>query len=456
MAARLREKHPDARYELDWQTPEQLLVATMLAAGSKDTAVNGVTKTLFARWPDLHTLAAAEPSDLQQVLAPLGLAAQKTPRLIGTAKAVVERHGGEVPRELEVLTQLPGVGRKSANVVLTQGFQLPSGIIVDVHVARVSKRMQFSAHDDADDIERDLMQLLPREHWVHFGAAGVLHGRYTCTAQAPRCGECVLADLCPSKSETAEAASPAATATTTPGAWPEEYQLNATAPETNLMPDTIPDDWAALLDAELASDWYKTLDQRVKKERKEHNVYPPVDQVFTAFRLTPLSKLRVVLLGQDPYHGAGQAHGLAFSVMAGVKPPPSLVNIYKELKTDVGCSISENGDLTCWAEQGVLLLNTALTVREAEPGSHSKWGWEKLTDAVIQKISAREEHTVFVLWGGHARKKVPLIDTEKHTIVEGAHPSPLSQKLWFGSKPFSAINKALTTHGQEPINWQVP
>src|SRR5262249_491653 len=155
------------------------------------------------------------------------------------------------------------------------------------------------------------------------------------------------------------------------------------------------------------------------------------DEVFSAFRLTPFQKTRVLVLGQDPYHGAGQAHGLAFSVKPGVKPPPSLVNIYKELHADLGCARPETGCLIPWAEQGVMLLNAVLTVREGEPNSHKGWGWEELTDAVISALDGRSEHLVFVLWGGHARKKAKLIDRRRHTIVEGAHPSPLSAKQWF-------------------------
>jgi uracil-DNA glycosylase len=219
--------------------------------------------------------------------------------------------------------------------------------------------------------------------------------------------------------------------------------------------DTLPRDWAQLLDAELSALWYAELLERVERERGAGSVYPPVDQVFAAFRLTPVEAVRVVLLGQDPYHRAGQAHGLAFSVQPGVKPPPSLANIYKELNADVGCQVPDTGCLEPWARQGVLLLNTALTVREGEAGSHAKLGWEKLTDAVIRQLSARPRHVVFVLWGAHARKKAALVDRARHTVVEGAHPSPLSAKLWFGSRPFSKINEALVAHGQAAIDWQL-
>lgn len=471
MAKRLRAQYPAARYELDWKTPEQLLVATILAAGSKDAAVNQVTPVLFSRWTELRSLAKAAPNELEAVLNPLGLAAQKTKRLLAIARALVEQHGGEVPRSLEALVALAGVGRKTANVVLTQGFQIPSGIIVDVHVSRLARRMGLTSSDDADEIERQLTALLPRDEWISFGAAGVLHGRYTCLAKQPRCGDCVLSDLCPSKVETATAAASASMSTSrstsasasASAAWPEEYQLpglpaletSPTAPPTAVMPDELPADWALLLSAELSSGWYRDLTGRVAADRAKGSVYPPPDRVFEAFRFTPLESLKVVLLGQDPYHGAGQAHGLAFSVPPGVKPPPSLVNIFKELHSDVGVKVTATGCLEGWARQGILLLNTALTVRESEPGSHSALGWEKLTDAVIRHLSARPSHTVFVLWGAHARKKVPLVDRSRHTVVQGAHPSPLSQKLWFGSKPFSQIDAALKAHRQAPIDWSL-
>jgi uracil-DNA glycosylase len=221
------------------------------------------------------------------------------------------------------------------------------------------------------------------------------------------------------------------------------------------MDEELPSDWRALVGDALGSSWYAQLLQRVKRDRARGNVYPPEGQVFSAFRLTPLKRLKVVLLGQDPYHRPGQAHGLAFSVRRGVKPPPSLLNIFKELSTDIGCERPPDGCLEPWAKQGVLLLNTALTVREGEAGSHAAYGWEKLTDAVIEGLSARRAHTVFVLWGNHARKKARLIDASRHTVVEGAHPSPLSARQWFGSRPFSRVNAALKAHGQPEINWRL-
>ncbi len=216
----------------------------------------------------------------------------------------------------------------------------------------------------------------------------------------------------------------------------------------------LPADWSALLEADLERLELDALLRRVAAEGTTGRVYPPEREVFAAFHETPVERTRVVVLGQDPYHGAGQAHGLAFSVARGVKAPPSLVNMYKELESDLGCPIPQTGCLLPWARQGVLLLNTLLTVREAEPGSHRKLGWEPFTDAVITRLSARAEHVVFALWGNHARKKARLIDP-RHTLVEGAHPSPLSAKLWFNSRPFSKINEALRKHGQGEIAWRI-
>ncbi len=219
------------------------------------------------------------------------------------------------------------------------------------------------------------------------------------------------------------------------------------------MQPTLPPDWAEVLRDELETPEFRALTAAVAAERKTHSVYPPAEETFTAFHLTPWHTLKVVLLGQDPYHGVGQAHGLAFSVKRGTKPPPSLNNIYKELKTDLGLSPSSRGSLEGWAKQGMLLLNTVLTVREGAPASHKGLGWERFTDAVIRAVSAHRPHVVFVLWGEHAKKKSTLVDSAKHTLVMGAHPSPLSQKRWLGSRPFSQINAALAKHGQEPIDF---
>jgi uracil-DNA glycosylase len=217
----------------------------------------------------------------------------------------------------------------------------------------------------------------------------------------------------------------------------------------------LPADWEAILVPELKRLQFGIVLERVAEERARATVYPPQAEVFSAFHLTPYDQMRVLILGQDPYHGKGQAHGLAFSVKPGIKPPPSLVNMYKELHADLGCAIPTTGCLVPWATQGVLLLNTLLTVREAEPNAHKALGWEAITDAVISAASAKTEHVVFVLWGNHARKKAKLV-APRHTIIEGAHPSPLSARLWFGSRPFSKINGALRAHGQQQIDWRIP
>ncbi len=219
----------------------------------------------------------------------------------------------------------------------------------------------------------------------------------------------------------------------------------------------LPADWRATLGDRLEGDWLEPLADFVAAERASGEVYPPEDQVFAALQLTPFERVRVVLLGQDPYHGAGQAHGLAFSVVPGHPRPPSLRNVHTELHEDLGLTIPTHGSLEAWAHRGVLLLNTVLTVRAGEAGSHARKGWEKLTDAIIEALSARETPVVFLLWGAPARKKRRLIDTERHPIVESPHPSPLSaHRGFFGSRPFSAVNQALMGLGQRPLDWSLP
>ncbi|HEX8273281.1 MAG TPA: uracil-DNA glycosylase [Longimicrobiaceae bacterium] len=219
----------------------------------------------------------------------------------------------------------------------------------------------------------------------------------------------------------------------------------------------LPSSWQAVVGDETEQPYFAALREFVAEERRTHAVYPPEGEEFTALELTPYEQVRVVILGQDPYHGPGQAHGLAFSVRPGVRPPPSLKNIFKELRDDLGCRIPNNGFLVPWAEQGVLLLNTVLTVRDAEPNSHRGRGWEKFTDAIIRKVGHKDEEVVFVLWGAPAGKKTELIDTERHTIVQSVHPSPLSAKRgFFGSRPFSQINAALKKAGKPEIDWQIP
>ncbi len=215
--------------------------------------------------------------------------------------------------------------------------------------------------------------------------------------------------------------------------------------------------WRPVLIAETEKPYWKPLQQFVKAERQKYQVFPPDKEVFAALHLTPYEKVSVLILGQDPYHEVGQAHGLCFSVRPQVPIPPSLQNIYQELHDDLGCKIPNNGCLTPWAEQGVLLLNAVLTVRAHQANSHQGKGWENFTDAIIRTVSAKPDLVVFVLWGGYARKKAPLIDTSRHIIIQSAHPSPLSAANgFFGSRPFSKINRALCEAGKPEIDWQIP
>jgi uracil-DNA glycosylase len=217
----------------------------------------------------------------------------------------------------------------------------------------------------------------------------------------------------------------------------------------------LPDSWQAPLGEELDKPYFQQLTAFVDGERAAHRVFPPRDEVFAALEATPFDRVKVLILGQDPYHGEGQGHGLCFSVRPGVKTPPSLRNIFKEMRDELGHPVPDNGYLMPWAEQGVLLLNAVLTVREGEANSHKGRGWEKFTDAVIRAVSARTEPAVFVLWGNYAKKKLPLIDTARHTVIQGAHPSPLSAKLFLGSRPFSRIDEALEAQGHAPIDWRI-
>ncbi len=225
--------------------------------------------------------------------------------------------------------------------------------------------------------------------------------------------------------------------------------------------------WAEILKGEFDKDYFVKLTRFVRGEYTANTCYPPAKEIFNAFNLCPFDQVRVVILGQDPYHGAGQAEGLCFSVKDGTELPPSLVNIFKEVKGDTGAvpQLSEtaqargkrmyNGSLRRWAEQGVLLLNATLTVREHQAGSHQRQGWETFTDAVIKAVSDRKEHVVFILWGGYARSKKSLIDTSRHLILESAHPSPLSANRggWFGNHHFSRCNEYLAANGMPPIEW---
>jgi uracil-DNA glycosylase len=219
----------------------------------------------------------------------------------------------------------------------------------------------------------------------------------------------------------------------------------------------LPSVWRRLLAEELEKPYFLKLQQFLEKEQRSHTVYPPEKDIFNALKLTPYQNVNVLLLGQDPYPGKNQAHGLCFSVLPGVKPPASLRNMYKELQSDVGFRIPNNGYLVPWAKQGILMINAVLTVRAGETNSHKGIGWETFTDAIISRVNERESRVVFVLWGAYAQKKIMLIDTDRHTIIKSAHPSPLSARNgFFGSKPFSAINKTLRAAGKPEIDWQLP
>jgi len=216
-------------------------------------------------------------------------------------------------------------------------------------------------------------------------------------------------------------------------------------------------DWNPVLRSELDAPYFKDLQRFVASEHAQRRIYPPHEEVFAALHLTPYAAVKVLILGQDPYHGPGQAHGLCFSVRPGVPLPPSLENIFTELEDDVGVRRPDHGCLDCWARQGVLLLNATLTVRAAQAASHQGKGWERFTDAVIEAVNRKPERVVFILWGASARKKKALIDTSRHAIIESAHPSPLSARNgFFGSRPFSRANAALIAAGREPVDWNIP
>jgi uracil-DNA glycosylase len=223
------------------------------------------------------------------------------------------------------------------------------------------------------------------------------------------------------------------------------------------MTAIIPAGWQPILQKETDESYFQLLLSFLEKERAQYTIFPPEAEVFTALHMTPYDQVRVVILGQDPYHDNNQAHGLAFSVRPGIKPPPSLMNIFRECKNDVGFQISNNGYLAPWAEQGVLLLNTVLTVRAHQANSHRAKGWETFTDRIIQAVSAKAQPVIFVLWGNPAQKKQVLIDTSNNHILTAPHPSPLSaSRGFFGSRPFSKINTLLRSSGQPEIHWQLP
>ncbi len=219
----------------------------------------------------------------------------------------------------------------------------------------------------------------------------------------------------------------------------------------------IENDWLDCLQAEFKKPYYKELYQFVRQEYNTRVIYPPADDIFNAFHFTPLSEVKVLILGQDPYHGEHQAHGLCFSVLPDQPElPPSLQNIYKELESDLGCYIPNNGYLKKWAEQGVLMLNTVLTVRAHQAASHQGKGWEQFTDAIIQAVNAQDRPIVYLLWGRPAQSKIPMLTNPKHLILKAPHPSPLSAyRGFFGCKHFSQTNEFLQKNGIEPIDWQI-
>jgi uracil-DNA glycosylase len=215
--------------------------------------------------------------------------------------------------------------------------------------------------------------------------------------------------------------------------------------------------WAGVLAAELRAPYFQELQAFLAQERQQHTVFPPTDEVFAAFEMTPFERVRVLIVGQDPYHDEGQAHGLCFSVRPGVRPPASLRNIFRELHDDLGCQIPSHGHLAAWARRGALLLNTVLTVRAHAAGSHRGRGWEQFTDAVIRRLNERSHPVVFVLWGRPAQQKARWIDNRRHALLTAAHPSPLSaHRGFFGSRPFSAVNRTLRNWGQDDFDWSLP
>ncbi|GAB6495563.1 uracil-DNA glycosylase [Bacillus sp. UMTAT18] len=223
------------------------------------------------------------------------------------------------------------------------------------------------------------------------------------------------------------------------------------------MENVLKNDWGPLLAPEFEKEYYRKLADFLKEEYSTHVVYPKKEDIFNALEYTSYENTKVVILGQDPYHGPNQAHGLSFSVQPGIKTPPSLLNMYKELRNEYGYDIPNNGYLVKWAEQGVLLLNTVLTVRQGEANSHKGKGWEHFTDRVIELLNEREKPVIFILWGRHAQAKKKLITNTKHHIIESVHPSPLSARRgFFGSKPYSKINTILANMGEREIDWEIP
>lgn len=476
----LRRLYPSATYELNWQTPEQMLVAAILAAQSTDQKINQVTATLFQDYPDPQAFADADPAILEQQLKPTGFYRRKTQTVQTVCRALVDRFQGQVPRTMEELTSIPGIARKTANVVLNCCFDLPTGIIVDTHVIRLSQRLGLSTHKQPERIEQDLIKQIPQSDWTWFGPALILHGRQICQAKSPKCKACILLEICPRHGldtpkpdpeerqtelslELSTSLPSSTSSAPTQKTWKEPIDQPIDQPIDKSGDDLqiqIPpglEAWGPLLSQEIAKPYFQDLLAFVAQSRETDTIFPPEDEMFTAFALTPPDQVRVLILGQDPYHDQGQAHGLSFSVKRGNKLPPSLKNMLTELRSDLAIPLATHGDLSTWAQQGVMLLNTVLTVQAHQPNSHRNKGWETFTDTVIRIIAQNQPHVVFVLWGAAARKKAKLIDPNRHTILESVHPSPLSARSgFFGSQPYSKVNAALQQTGQTPIDWRLP
>jgi uracil-DNA glycosylase len=468
---KIQRAYPKATYALDWKTPFELLVGAILAAQSTDVTVNRVTPRLFAKYKDARGFAKAKPEELEEEIRPCGIHQAKTRSIIGASAMLLEKFGGQVPKTMEEMLELPGVKRKTANVVLNCGYGIASGIIVDTHVERLAQRIGLSTNDSPEAIETDLMQLVPQSEWTTFGPALILHGRQVCNAKAPKCEACLLSENCvkaglPGGAPApvpAEGAKPkkkrgASAGAAADGGKPVKesaiVSMGDVKPWSGPLP-SLPGGWQEPLGSDMESEWFRTLWAFVKAERESGQVFPSEDEVFSAFEHAPYSKVKLVILGQDPYHDDGQAHGLCFSVKRGVAIPPSLRNMYKELETDLRIGAPSHGNLEAWAKQGALLLNAVLTVRAHTPNSHKDRGWERFTDAVIDALNRSPKPVVFALWGAYAQKKGKRIDASKHVVVTGAHPSPLSAKQFMGSKPFSAIDAALKKAGHSAMNWKL-
>jgi uracil-DNA glycosylase len=463
---RLHKAYPNATYELNWSTPLELLVGTILAAQCTDERVNRVTQSLFRKYPNAQAYARAPLAELEEDVKPTGFYKKKAQTIQEMCRALLDHFQGEVPSTMDEMLTLPGVARKTANVVLNCAFKIPSGVIVDTHVERTSQRLGLSTQKKPEQIEQDLMALVPKDEWVFFGPALVLHGRYTCTSSNPKCPDCVLNDVCekngvngaPTMSTTPKKIGTTAGSKAAPArSSPLTTKSFVSKGKPSGVGMKIPSSWQAAIGSELSKPYFKQLEEFLAQERANHKVFPPEDKVFSALQYTPYDQVNVLLLGQDPYHDDGQAHGLCFSVQPGIKPPPSLLNMFQELQNDIGCRIPNHGYLVHWARQGMLLLNAVLTVRAHTPNSHKNKGWEKFTDAIISRVNEKDSPVVFVLWGAYAQKKIKLIDTSRHTVIQSAHPSPLSANNgFFGSRPYSKINAALRAAGKPEIDWEIP